>query len=203
MTPAEPQRPLSFTDYLAIEHASDIKHEFLDGEVRPLHGEARAMAGSSLEHALIAVNVGAELRSALRGRPCRVFGSDIRVRVPSTGPATHPDVSVVSGAIESDPEDAGTLLNPLVLVEVFSPSSEAHDRGEKFAHYRRIPSLCEYVLVSQSRRLVEVFSRTDDVRWAFYEAKRGTIDLPYLGCTLALDEVYLGVLDDTSANAAG
>ncbi|EYF08431.1 Uma2 family endonuclease [Chondromyces apiculatus] len=194
MTEPVQNRSLSFADYLALERDSDIKHEHLDGEVY-------AMSGGTPAHSLIADNVSAELRSALRGRPCRVFNSDMRIRVQATGLATYPDISVFCGKIEREPADANTLVNPLVLVEVLSPSSEAYDRGDKFAHYRRIPSLHEYVLVSQSRRRVEFFRRTEDGRWIFDAAEQGSIDLASPGCSLSLDEVYLGVFDDTPSTA--
>jgi len=203
----DPARKLTatFAEYLAEEQASGTKHEHLDGRIY-------AMAGGSPEHGLIAVNVGGELRSQLRASPCRVFSSDVRIRVRATGLATYPDLSVVCGAVERDPEDENTLLNPVVLVEVLSPSTEAYDRGEKFAHYRRIPSLREYVLVSPAKRWVEVFRRNEDGSWTLYEALHealheaaasSAVELTSIRCKLALDEVYRGVFEEPGRSAAG
>ncbi|AKT41730.1 Uma2 family endonuclease [Chondromyces crocatus] len=195
---SEPARLLAttFAEYVAQERHRSTRHELVNGQVY-------AMAGGSPEHALIAMNIGAELRSALRGRGCKVFSSDVRIRVRATGLATYPDVSVVCGELARDPEDESTLVNPVLLVEVLSPSTEAYDRGEKFAHYRRLPSLREVVLVSQSRRRVELFRRNDDGSWTLYEADgSGALDLASVGCKLALDEVYLGVFAEDTAPAA-
>jgi Uma2 family endonuclease len=186
----EPARKLSATypEYLAQELASDTKHEFLDGEIF-------AMAGGTPEHARLSSRVVGALLAQLRGRPCEAFSSDLRLRVLATGLATYPDVSVVCGRFEQDPEDANTLINPVVLVEVLSDSSEAYDRGEKFAHYRRIPSLREYVLVSQRRPRIEVFRRNEDGNWTLFEADAsGSVQLVSIGCELSVDEVYSNAL---------
>jgi Uma2 family endonuclease len=134
-----------------------VKHEFIDGHVW-------AMAGGSPAHAAIAVNIAALLREQVRGRPCRVFSSDLRVRVLDTGLATYPDVTVVCEALETDPGDARghTIVNPTLVVEVLSPSTEAYDRGEKLAHYERIAGLREIVLVAHDARRLEVWRRADD-----------------------------------------
>lgn len=190
-----PARKLSFTyaEYLVQERASPTKHEFLGGEIFD-------MAGGTPEHARLAANVIAELRSALRQRPCAVFSSDLRVRVLATGLATYPDVSVVCGQLARDPEDKDAVVNPLVLVEVLSDSSEAYDRGEKFAHYRRIRSLKEYVLVSQAHRRIEVFRRNEDGSWTLYEAGPGErARLASIDGALDVDEVYGGVLETSAA----
>lgn len=162
----EPARKLehTFADYLAIEAASETKHEYLDGAIHD-------MAGGTPDHAGIAVNVTSELRAALRGRACRVFNSDLRVRVLATGLGTYPDASVICGAFEGDPEDPNTATNPVVIVEVLSDGTEAYDRGEKFEHYRRIPSLRDYVLVSQHQPLVEHYTRNDDGTWTLREVR--------------------------------
>ena len=187
----EPARKLSvsYAEYLEQEQASDIKHELLNGEIF-------AMAGGTPEHGRLSSKVTGALLAELRGRPCEVFSSDVRVRVLATGLATYPDVSVVCGHLERDPEDANTLINPIVLVEVLSDSSEAYDRGEKFAHYRRIPSLKEYVLVSQRVPRIEVFRRNEDGSWTLYEAEASaSVKLPSIGCELSVDEVYANALE--------
>lgn len=188
---AEPARKLTstFAEYLAREQASATKHEHLNGEIF-------AMAGGTPEHGLMAVNVASVLRGQLAGRRCRVYNSDVRVRIRATGLATYPDGSVVCGGLERDPEDENSILNPVVLVEVLSPGSEAYDRGEKFAHYQAIPSLREYVLVSYQRRRVEVLRRNDDGTWTLRDVREsGVAELSSIGCRLPLDEVYLGVFE--------
>jgi len=187
----EPARKLSvpFAEYLERERTSETKHELVNGEIL-------AMAGGTLEHGRLAVNVATELRAQVRGRPCVVFSSDVRVRVLATGLATYPDVSVACTRVERDPEDTNTLINPILLVEVLSDSSEAYDRGAKFAHYRRIPSLKEYVLVSQREPRIEVFRRNEDGSWTLYDAEASaTVKLLSIDAELSVDEVYASALD--------
>lgn len=191
----EPARKLSFTyaDYLAREQASAVKHEYLDGEIY-------AMAGGTPEHGLICANVIGELRAQLRGKPCRVYTSDVRVRVQATGLATYPDVSVACGPREVDPEDRNAIVNPIVLVEVLSSSTETYDREEKFAHYRRIPSLREYLLVSQAEPHIHHYRRNDDGTWTLRDVRPpDPVDLSSLACRLDLAEVYLGALPVAAA----
>jgi Uma2 family endonuclease len=187
---AEPARKLSYTfaEYLAIDEASETKHEYVNGEIY-------AMSGGTLEHSELAANLIRLLGTQLLGRPCVVYTSDARVRVLATGLATYPDVSVVCGQIERDPENKNTLTNPVVLVEVLSDSTEGYDREEKFSHYRRIPSLREYLLVSQHERRIEHFSRNDDGSWTLRDVEPpGIVQLPSIGCALSLDEVYKSLL---------
>lgn len=183
---AQPARKLAYTfaEYLAIDDASDTRHEYVNGDVL-------AMSGGTLEHSQIAANVIGELGAQLRGRPCSVFTSDARVRVLATGLATYPDVTVVCGSIERDPENKQTITNPIVLVEVLSDSTESYDREEKLAHYRRIPSLREYLLVSQRARMITHLSRNDDGSWTLRDVEPpGAVRLPSIGCELVFDEVY-------------
>jgi Uma2 family endonuclease len=198
-TMAEPARKLTFTfaEYLVQEKASQTKHEFLDCEIFD-------MAGGTIEHARLASKVDGELRVQLRGRRCEAFSSDLRVRVLATGLGTYPDLSIVSGRIETDPADRNTIVNPVVLVEVLSDGTEAYDRGEKFAHYRRIPSLREYVMVSQHEPRIEVFRRNEDGSWTLYEAVGGeTAKLLSIDCQLAVDEVYRNALEGAGAGEVG
>lgn len=184
MSRAAEKLSMSYAEYVAAESASACKHEWLGGEVF-------AMAGGTPEHAGLAMSVGAELRAALRDRPCRVFSADLRVKVESTGLSTYPDVSVVCGKLETASDDPQAIVNPMVLVEVLSDSTEAYDRGEKFAHYRRIPSLREYVLLSQRERRIEVHRLNASGHWELHEAVGGeSIELTSLGCRLTVDEVY-------------
>lgn len=175
---------MSYDEYVAAESASDCKHEWLQGEVF-------AMAGGTPEHAGLAMSVGSALSAALRDRPCRVFSADLRVKVESTGLSTYPDVSVVCSKLETASNDAHAIINPILLVEVLSDSTEAYDRGEKFAHYRRIPSLREYVLLSQRERRIEVHRLNASGHWELHEAVGGeSIELTSLGCRLTVDEIY-------------
>jgi Uma2 family endonuclease len=179
----------SFLEYLAIEEMNPVRHEFCDGE-------AWAMAGGSPDHAAIAINVASVLREQLRGRPCRVFGSDLRIRVRASGLATYPDASVVCSHLEVDPDDPSghTVVNPTLLVEVLSPSTEAYDRGEKLAHYKRIPSLREVVLVAQDERRLELWRR-DGERWTVELARGDEVaHLSSIDCALPLAEIYLDPL---------
>ncbi|HTN92768.1 MAG TPA: Uma2 family endonuclease [Sorangium sp.] len=195
MNEPDSKKLCSYAEYLDQERASTTKHEFLNGEIV-------AMAGGTPEHARLCMSVGAELRVQLRGRPCAVYSADLRVRVQATGLSTYPDVSVVCGKLERDLGDKDAALNPSVLVEVLSDSSEAYDRGQKFAHYRHIPSLREYVLVSQHEPRIEVFHRNEDDSWTLREARAGQgAHLEAIGCTLSVDEVYRDPLAQASPGA--
>jgi len=145
---------MSYAEYLAFEEASETKHDYLDGEVV-------ALAGGTIAHSALAMAVGTALSNALRDRRCRVLSSDARVRSKKTRLATYPDVTVVCQSIEVDDDDAHGVLNPTLIVEVLSESTEGYDRGAKAAHCRRIPSLREYVLVSQREPLIEVYRRNE------------------------------------------
>ncbi len=171
-------------EYIAFERASDVRHEFLDGLVH-------AMAGGTPEHAALSAALGSELRTALAGRPCRVYGSDLRVRVLATGLSTYPDATVVCGRLETDADDGDACVNPVVVVEVLSESTEASDRGAKAAHYRRMPSVREYVFVSQRERLIEVFRRNDAERFELFEFRAGQrAQFASLGVEVEVDAVY-------------
>lgn len=193
---AEPARKLMYTfaEYVAMEEASEQKHEYLDGEIF-------AMAGGTLEHSQIATNVARLLGNQLLSRPCIVYNSDARVRVLATGLATYPDVTVVCGSIERHPENDHTVTNPVVLVEVLSDSTEGYDRGKKFAHYRRIASLREYVLVSQSSKRIDHYLRNDDGSWTLRSVEPPDVArLTSIGCELSLDEVYRDPLAAAAAS---
>jgi Uma2 family endonuclease len=183
MTSTAPERRYTFREYLALEAASDVRYEFFDGTVY-------AMSGSSPDHSRLAANVISLLTAQLSGKPCQAFTSDLRVRVLETGLATHPDVSVICGSLEHDPEDSNTATNPVVVVEVLSPSTQRYDREEKAAHYRRIRSLESYVLISQEERRLEVFTRNSDGSWTLRETRAGAAELPAIGCQLPVDDVY-------------
>jgi Uma2 family endonuclease len=172
-------------EYLVPERQSEYKSEYLNGQIF-------AMAGAGEDHNLIAINVGAELRSQLRRRPCKVYPGNMRVKVSATGLYTYPDVSVVCGAAQFEDEKRDTLLNPTVIVEVLSESTESYDRGKKFQQYRTIESVAEYVLVAQDAYHVEHYLRQPDGQWLLSEADgpEATIHLPTINCDLALADVY-------------
>lgn len=177
----------TYDAYLEHESSSNVKHEYLDGEIY-------AMAGGTLEHAALAMNVGAALVGALRGKPSIVASSDLKVRVEATGLATYPDVTVLCGEPKRDAKSRDVLLNPTLVVEVTSDSTEAWDRGEKLEHYRQIPSLKEHVLVSHRTRRIEVLRRGEDGSWLAIAAGPGEIlELTSVGCSLDVTDVYRNV----------
>ncbi len=174
---------MPYADYLALEESSAIKHEYL-------RGEAFAMAGGTPEHAALAAAFSGALQITLRRRRFRVFDSGLKLRVDETDLTTYPDVTVVCAQLERAPDDPNAITNPLVLVEVLSDSSEAYDRGDKFALYRRLASLRDYVLVSQQSPRIEVFS-CKGAKWELTEAGPGSsILIPSLEISLSVDEIY-------------
>jgi Uma2 family endonuclease len=156
-----------------------------------MDGQIMAMAGASRMHNLIAGNLYREVSQQLRGRPCEAYISDMRVKVSPTGLYTYPDVVVVCGDIRFEDDHHDTLLNPTVIVEVLSASTEAYDRGDKFAHYRRLEALQDYLLVSQDKVRVEHYVR-QGVLWVLSEASMldETVHLASIGCEVALRDIY-------------
>lgn len=184
MSGGEPVAKLTYAEYLDLEARADVRHEYLRGEIL-------AMAGGTIEHGAVAMAVGADLRDALRGRPCRVYSSDVRVRVEETDLTTYPDLSVVCGPLQTAAVDREAITNPVVVVEVLSPTTEAYDRGAKAAHYRRLPSLRELVLVSPAERRVEVQRRAASGAWEILEARAGeSVELASLGVRLEVDPLF-------------
>ncbi|MGD9857320.1 MAG: Uma2 family endonuclease [Planctomycetaceae bacterium] len=175
-------------EYLAFERASDIKHEFYDGEIF-------AMAGATEGHNLIVGNLVRRLGNALDGRPCRVYPSDMKVLCPS-GLRAYPDVTVVCDEPRFESDRREVLLNPLVIIEVLSESTELYDRRDKFRNYWEIDSLAAYVLVSHTGHRVEHYARGPQARqWVLTTADgtQSTIALPALGCSVPLQEIYAKV----------
>jgi Uma2 family endonuclease len=180
---------MTYAEYLAAEAVAAVRHEYL-------HGDVWAMAGGTIEHGGLAMAVAREIGQALRGKPCRMFSSDVRVRIPETDLATYPDLSVVCGQLRRADDDPDAILNPVLIVEVLSDPTEAYDRGAKWAHYRRIASLRDYVLVSQGEPLIEVYRRTGGGRFELFEARTGqTIELASVGAELDVSAVYANPLD--------
>lgn len=177
---------VAYEDYLEAEQRSNLKHEWLDGVIY-------AMAGGTLEHSRLAGNVHAALKSALAR--CELFQSDAMLYIRATVLSTYADVTIVCGAIEAQKVERNgkilgeALINPTVIVEVLSDSTEEYDRGEKFAHYMSIHSLKEYVLVSQDTPRIEVFRRPKRGHWQRDEARAGeTIQI--LDARIRVDEIY-------------
>lgn len=184
---AQPQVKTYLTpeEYLEIERQAEYKSEYWNGEIF-------AMAGASERHVLIVTNVVAELRTQLKGRPCKVYSTDMRVNVDATGLYTYPDIVALCGKSEFDEGEMETLLNPTVIIEVLSPSTEAYDRGMKFEHYRTLTSLADYLLISQQAPKIEHFVRQSDERWILSESSGpdDTIEIASIQCSLPLPEVY-------------
>lgn len=184
----QPSMAMTEAEYLDFEQKSDLRHEYINGEVF-------AMTGASENHTLISGNLVTALNIALRTRPCKVYPIDMRVKVIPSTLYTYPDVSVVCGDSHFSDNEFATLLNPNVIIEVLSPSTEAYDRGKKFQEYMKIPSMQEYVLVSQEEARIEHFMRGEDERWilTIVAGLVATLELPSVGCSLLLEDVYLKV----------
>ncbi|MDQ6695273.1 MAG: Uma2 family endonuclease [Chloroflexota bacterium] len=176
--------------YLELEREAEYKSEYIDGQIY-------AMSGASEAHNLIAGNIFGELRTQFRGRPCRVYMSDMRVKVSLSDMYTYPDVVAVCGGPVFEDSQVDTLTNPMVIVEVLSPSTEAYDRGVKFARYRDLGSLTDYILVSQDKVSVEHFRRQGDgsKQWLLnvVDDLAGTMRLPSVGCEVSMAYIYENV----------
>ena len=172
-------------DYLAFERGAEGRHEYFDGEIF-------AMSGGTARHRLIQTNLLAVLWHALKGRPCTVYNNDLRILIDKAGLYTYPDASIICGALEFPAGEDDIVLNPTVIFEVLSDSTEAYDRGRKFGHYRQIPSLEEYVVISQKEPLIETNRRNLDQTWTMTESRgtSATMILASVGLTLSLAEIY-------------
>jgi Uma2 family endonuclease len=187
---------MTHAEYLAAEAAADVRHEYLGGNVW-------AMAGGTIEHGGLAMAVAREIGLAIGDKPCRVFSSDVRIQIPETDLTTYPDLSVVCGQLQTARDDDHAITNPTILVEVLSDSTEAYDRGAKWAHYRRIASLREYMLVSQSEPLVEVYRRTEGGRFELFEARAGeTIELASIAARIPVDAIFANPLGARESSRA-
>lgn len=182
---SNPKLPLSVEEYLAAERTAEHRSEYYQGDVF-------AMTGASMRHNVIVANLVGELRTQLKGRPCTVLPSDMRVKVSATGLYTYPDVVVVCDNPRFEDDHRDTLLNPTLLIEVLSKSTEAYDRGKKAGHYRQLESLAEYLLVEAQAPKVEHYRRQPDGQWLLSEASGvdSSLKLPSIECVLLLAEVY-------------
>lgn len=191
----QPSGFISPQEYLARERQADHKSEYLDGAMI-------AMVGTSRTHNLIVWNVLASLHRQMRERTCEAYGNDMRVKVSPTGLYTYPDVAALCGEVQLEDAQQDTLLNPSTIVEVLSPSTEAYDRGAKFAHYRALTSLREYVLIAQDTLRLELYERQPNERWLLtaVESLEASVTMPSIDCVVKLAEVYEKVpgLENTS-----
>jgi Uma2 family endonuclease len=181
----QPKRYITEEEYLEFEQSSVIKHEYYDGEVY-------AMTGGTDAHNSLSGNAYASLHAQLRKRPCKVYNSDQKIKVMATGLHTYPDVTVVCGRPEFIDRPRLTLINPVVIIEVLSPSTERYDRGMKFQNYRTIPTLQDYLLISQDNHRIEHYIRQENNEWLLREAVGldAYIVLHSIECTLTLEDVY-------------
>ncbi|HEU0010582.1 MAG TPA: Uma2 family endonuclease [Verrucomicrobiae bacterium] len=188
MSVAEHVGKLTEREYLDVERAADFKSEFFDGEMF-------AMAGGTPMHSLIATNLAVEFSNQLRGQPCVPFNSDLRMKVEATGLFTYPDLSVVCGELQFANDSDDTIVNPTVLAEVLSNSTEAYDRGKKFEHYQKIPTLKEYLLVSQREPHIELFLRQSNGDWLLRQSAGldAGLVIPSLNITVSLARVFANV----------
>lgn len=180
----EPRLQITPEEYLTRERSSESKSEYLRGEIF-------AMTGAGRKHNRIVLNAALALYPHVRARGCEVFANDMRVRVPKVDLYTYPDVVLVSGEPQFEDAEQDTLLNPILIIEVLSPPTTDYDRGTKFTCYRTLPSFLEYLVVAQEKVHVEHWVREAD-RWILTETEdpATTLELPSVGCTLALSSVY-------------
>ena len=182
---SQPHKPLSASEYLEIERKAEYKSEYCGGEMY-------AMAGATEAHNMLAGNMFGLIHEQFRRRDCRVYGSDMRVAVSPEGLYTYPDVSAVCGELRFLDGHRDTLLNPEVIVEVLSSSTEAYDRGRKFELYRSLESLQQYVLVASDRAHVDVYARTSDGGWVLrsLDGAADSVELDSIGCRIRMSELY-------------
>jgi Uma2 family endonuclease len=184
-----PRLRITPQEYLDLERKAEVKSEYMDGEMF-------AMSGASREHARIVLNIASHLNSEFQGRPCEVYASELRTKITQTGSYTYPDVVAVCGGAVFEDDYFDTLINPQLIVEVLSDSTESYDRGRKFAHYRTVESLLQYVLVSQTECRVECFKRqSDDANWLYTEAARleESVELSSVATRISLAQIYQNI----------
>ena len=187
---AEPKHIYTMEDYLALERESEVRYEYRNGEVFD-------MSGGTLNHDLVMGNIYERLRDRVRGKSCQVFTGNMQIKTPALLPYRYADGSVVCGNVEIERfNGCDLLLNPVLLWEVLSPSTEAYDRGDKFTYYKSIPSLKEYLLIAQHRPHITQFVKQDERIWyqEEFNSLSESIHLPSLDCMLNLSEIYQDVI---------
>ena len=195
---AETKHRYTLEEYLALEQKSDARHEYWDGEIF-------AMSGGTLGHERVMRNVHNLFHAQFGRRGCEVFGSNMQIKVPSAPPYRYADGSIVCGKTEVERFNGNDLLlNPVLIYEVLSPSTEAYDRGDKFTHYKSIASLKEYLLIAQHRPHITHYTKQDNGTWGYSEINGvdGSLDLPSVDLTLNLIEVYQDVEFDKTESPA-
>ena len=177
----------TIAEYLEMEKASPVKHEFFRGEIF-------AMAGAGNRHIVIAKNLSGELYIALKGQPCQPYGSDMRIHIPENTLFTYPDISIICGDFIPSPEDEDTVILPVALIEILSPSTKNYDRGGKFKLYRDIPSLKEYILIDSESVNIEVFRLNTGRHWELEEYKTlaETLTINAIDVSITLRDIYNG-----------
>lgn len=188
---SQPKPQLTPQEYLAWERQQATRHEFFDGEIF-------AMTGASREHNLVCGNAFATLHAQLRGKPCELYNNDMRVKVSETGMYTYPDIAAACADPQFEDADVDTLINPALIIEVLSDSTEQYDRGAKFQHYRTLPSLQDYLLIAQTECQVEHYVREASSRWLMteYRSLDDRIKLASIDCDLLLRDLYERVLQE-------
>ena len=186
--PALPKSKLTVAEYLAIERKADFKSEFFDGQIY-------AMAGANRHHNIVNENLSTEIGGLLKGTHCRTLSRDQRVQIGRTGLYCYPDLIIVCGPPEYAQEDPDTLVNPRVIVEVLSDSTELYDRTTKFRHYQQLPSVMEYVMVSQHEPMCERFTRSADGSWALvaFVGLDAKLELTSVPVQVPLADIYAGI----------
>ena len=185
---------LTLADYLEFESRVGEKHEYYRGELF-------AMVGGMPRHSLISTNFLRESSESLKGKPCVAYNGDLRIKVEPVGLYTYPDASIICGELELDPEIPNTVLNPVVLVEVLSGSTEGYERGQKSSFYRSIPSLKSLVLIAQDRPHVECFTKQTNGGWLLTEARSLSefLVLEPVAISIPLSEIYRSVQFDSQS----
>ena len=188
---------LTVAEYLEIERTAEFKSEFFDGVMYPLHPDVgpQAMAGASRLHNRVKENLVGELFVRLKGGPCQTYSSDQRVKVEASGLYTYPDIIIQCGTEVYDANDLNTIVNPIAIIEVLSPSTERYDRGIKFRNYQLIPSLIEYIMVAQDEPSIERFVRRADGTWVidWFNGLDATLVFTSVAAQIPLADIYAGV----------
>lgn len=182
---AVPKKIITPIEYLEMERLSNEKHEYYAGEIY-------AMSGASLRHNIITSNIFGYLFSKLKGKKCRLFGSDLRIHIPKNSLYTYPDLSIICGKVETIDNQFDTAINPIVIIEILSSSTRNYDKGEKFTLYRDVETLMEYIVVDSEKISIEKHIRNEDGSWQFTEYKNleQFISLDTVSVEIKLSEIY-------------
>lgn len=192
MTAAAQEKVYTEEDYLVLEESAQEKHEYYNGKII-------TMPGGTLNHNLIAANVLLSIKLALRqlNKKCLVLGSDMKIRISEENLFVYPDAVVICNQPIFYKDRKDVIINPLVIIEVLSKSTEAYDRGTKFDYYRTLPSFQEYVLLSQNKPRASVYHRESVDTWRIINVKEGAIHLQSIGCDILLEDIYEDIVFDS------